>query len=320
MWSKLIAALGAKHADQIMTAQDYEFMRYVTEHGKTYATKAEFEFRSALFKTELAHIEEQNASGNNTHTLGVNSMSDWTDAEYKALLGYKMDMKKSENVKILDITEPLADDVNWVTQGAVTPVKNQERCGSCWAFSSTGSIEGAEFLHGTKKLISLSEQQLVDCSKKNDACQGGLMDYAFEYVEENPLMTEGEYPYTGKHTSYSRCKYDKTKGVGHVKGFHDVQRQSATQMKAALKNGPVSVAIEADKSVFQSYRGGVITSSLCGKKLDHGVLAVGYGTEDDEEYFLVKNSWGPTWGEKGYVKIGTADVCGILDQPSYPTE
>jgi C1A family cysteine protease len=116
----------------------------------------------------------------------------------------------------------MADDINWVEKGAVTPVKNQEQCGSCWAFSSTGAIEGAEFLHGTKKLISLSEQNLVDCSKQNDACQGGLMDYAFEYVEKNPLMKESDYPYTGHHTKYSKCKYEKSEGVGHVVGYNDV--------------------------------------------------------------------------------------------------
>jgi len=255
----------------------------------------------------------------NTHTLGVNHMSDWTEAEYKNLLGYKMELKVS-NPHHIEITEPLADDVNWVEKGAVTPVKNQEQCGSCWAFSSTGSIEGAEFLHGTKKLTSLSEQQLVDCSKENDACKGGLMDRAFKYVETNPLMEESAYPYTGHHSNFSKCKYEASKGVGHVKGFKDVTPRSGDQMKAALAMGPVSVAIEADKSVFQSYRSGVITSRLCGKKLDHGVLAVGYGTEDGEDYFLVKNSWGASWGSKGYVKIGQDDVCGILDQPSYPTE
>jgi C1A family cysteine protease len=146
------------------------------------------------------------------------------------------------------------------------------------------------------------------------------MDYAFEYVEENPLMTEKEYPYTAHSSKFSKCKYEKSKGVGHVKGFNDVKENNKEQLMAALKNGPVSVAIEADKSVFQSYRSGVITSRKCGTKLDHGVLAVGYGTEDGEEYFLVKNSWGASWGEKGYVKIGTKDVCGILKQPSYPTE
>jgi hypothetical protein len=114
MFSKLLAALGAKHADQLMTAQDYEFMKFVTEYGKTYGTKAEFEFRSALFKKELAHIEEQNASGNNTHTLGVNHMSDWTDTEYNTLLGYKAELKTKKEPRWLDVTEPLADSVNWV--------------------------------------------------------------------------------------------------------------------------------------------------------------------------------------------------------------
>jgi C1A family cysteine protease len=146
------------------------------------------------------------------------------------------------------------------------------------------------------------------------------MDYAFEYVEENPLMRESAYPYTGHHSTFSKCKYEKSEGVGHVKGFHDVPSKNKEQLKKAVEMGPVSVAIEADKSVFQSYRSGVITSRSCGKKLDHGVLAVGYGEEDGEAYFLVKNSWGASWGVKGYVKIGQDDVCGILDQPSYPTE
>ena len=123
MFSKLLAALGAKHADQMMTAQDYEFMRYVTEYGKTYGTKAEFEFRSALFKQELAHIEEENAKGN-THTLGLNHMSDWTEEEYKRLLGYKPEMKTERKEKWLDVTGPMADEVNWVDKGAVTHVKN----------------------------------------------------------------------------------------------------------------------------------------------------------------------------------------------------
>ena len=172
MWSKVLAAIGMKHGKEtLMTAQDYEFMRYVTEYGKTYGTKSEFEFRSAQFKETLAHIEEQNSSGNNTHSLGVNHMSDWTEAEYNQLLGYKPSLRTGEKKapKVLD-TSSNNEDINWVTKGAVTPVKNQGQCGSCWAFSSTGSIEGAEFLHGTHALTSLSEQQLVDCSKQNDAC------------------------------------------------------------------------------------------------------------------------------------------------------
>ena len=146
------------------------------------------------------------------------------------------------------------------------------------------------------------------------------MDYAFEYVKSHPLMTESAYPYTAHSSTFSKCKAKEGEGVGHVVGYHDVPSKNLSQMKAALQNGPVSVAIEADKSVFQSYRSGVITSRLCGQKLDHGVLAVGYGTENGEEYFLVKNSWGASWGSRGYVKIGADNVCGILDQPSYPTE
>jgi len=320
----LAAHVGLQQADQSqeLTSADFEYMRYVSEFGKTYATKAEFEFRSALFKESLALIEEHNARGTETHELGLNHMSDWTDHEYRQLLGYKPEIRQTEkvsNATLLD-TSNLADDVNWVTKGAVTPVKNQEQCGSCWAFSSTGAIEGSEFLHGTKQLVSLSEQNLVDCSKANHACKGGLMDLAFTFVETHPLMTEAEYPYTAHHNLFSKCKYDSSKGVGHVAGFKDVTPRDPAQMKAALAVGPVSVAIEADKSVFQQYKTGVITSSGCGKNLDHGVLAVGYGTEDGQDYFLVKNSWGASWGMDGFVKIGTNDVCGILDQPSYPTQ
>merc|ERR1719453_2370023 len=210
---KLGAHIGLKHAEQELSSADYEFMRYVSEYGKHYATKAEFEVRSALFKDTLAHIENHNNSSGETHTLGINHMSDWTEEEYRKLLGYKPEIRTVPKAKapvFLDESN-LADDVNWVTQGAVTAVKNQEQCGSCWAFSSTGSIEGSEFLHGTKTLTSLSEQNLVDCSKMNHGCKGGLMDYAFEYVEKNPLMTEAEYPYTGHHSMFSKCKYDSSK-------------------------------------------------------------------------------------------------------------
>ena len=144
------------------------------------------------------------------------------------------------------------------------------------------------------------------------------MDYAFKYIESNPLELESEYPYTAKN---GKCSYTKSMGVGAVKSFTDVSSGSASQLKAALAKGPVSVAIEADKMIFQSYTSGVITSKTCGTQLDHGVLAVGYGTEDGTDYFLVKNSWGASWGDKGYVKIGQeGNICGILSQPSYPTE
>jgi len=248
-------------------------------------------------------------------------MSDWTQEEYKKLLGYKSEMKQANEVMQLD-TSNLADSVNWVTKGAVTDVKNQGQCGSCWAFSTTGSIEGADQIAGGA-LTPLSEQQLMDCSKAegNQGCNGGLMDNAFKYVKKTPLETEAQYPYKAKTGIFDHCKA-KEAGVGHISGFMDVKKDSVSDMMAALMLGPVSIAIEADKSVFQRYTGGVITSKACGTKLDHGVLAVGYDTDaNGEPYVLVKNSWGASWGVEGYVKLGAgagSNICGMLSSASQP--
>merc|ERR1712147_181192 len=297
-----------------ITEEEMAYMKYVTEWGKSYGTKAEFEFRLEQFKNTLTKIGAHSSNDAHKSTVGLNQFSDWTEAEYKRLLGYKPVERLSEP-ELLD-TENLADEVNWVTKGAVTPVKNQGQCGSCWAFSTTGSVEGAMFL-STGKLQSYSEQQLVDCSKNgNMGCNGGLMDYAFKYIESNPLELESDYPYTARDGS---CKYVSSKGVGKVKSYKDVAKDtSGDQLRAALAHGPVSIAIEADQFAFQGYSGGIITSG-CGTRLDHGGLAVGYGGVGDMQYFLVKNSWGASWGVNGYVKIAP-NQCGITYQPSYPTE
>merc|ERR1711972_886321 len=215
----------------------------------------------------------------------------------------------------------LQESVDWRSKGAVTPVKNQAQCGSCWAFSSTGSMEGAHFL-ASGSLVSLSEEQLVQCSKTNSGCNGGLMDYAFQYAESTPMVTEDSYPYTSGTGRTGTCDKSMEQGGSvSVTGFHDVPSdRSGAALKAAVAKQPVSVAIEADRMAFQGYTGGVITGTSCGTQLDHGVLAVGYGTENGEDYFLVKNSWGASWGMEGYVKIGADNVCGICSDAAYPTE
>jgi len=218
----------------------------------------------------------------------------------------------------------LPTSVDWSTVGAVTPVKDQGQCGSCWAFSSTGAVEGAWFLK-KKLLANLSEQQLVDCSttEGNQGCNGGLMDYAFQYVIANKgLTTDSAYPYTA--TGPNTCVATGLPVAATIVGFKDVPTNSQSALMTAVAQQPVAVAIEADQDTFQFYASGVLTKA-CGTNLDHGVLLVGYGTLDGLDYYKVKNSWGQDWGIDGYVLLGRGaqyngaqGQCGIQMDPSYP--
>ena len=308
----------------LMSSDDYAFMNYIAKHGKVYETVEEYGFRMNEWRKADRFIQLHNNEMNATWTLAHNHLSDWTHAERKSLNGLKPELRTREYAPVL--LEPSnSDGVNWVEKGAVTDVKNQGSCGSCWSFSTTGALEGAHFI-ASGSLESFSEEQFVQCDyglTKNLGCNGGLMDKAFAYAESNAIQTEANYPYTSGSGRRGSCDSSKLSGASlKVSTYTDVTVNSPEQLKAALDKQPVSVAIEADKMAFQMYHSGVLTGDKCGTNLDHGVLAVGYGTENGVEYYLVKNSWGPTWGDAGYVKIGVEDgagVCGIQSgPPSYP--
>lgn len=212
-----------------------------------------------------------------------------------------------------------SDAVDWVVKGAVTPVKNQQSCGSCWAFSTTGSVEGALQI-ATGTLLSLSEQQLVSCDHDGDqGCKGGSMDTAFGWIKEHGICSETDYPYTSGMGITGSCKA-ACKPEVTLTGFTDIPKGDESSLLAAVGKGPVSIAIEADKNAFQLYKSGVLDSDSCGKALDHGVLIVGYGSDSGKDYWKIKNSWGPTWGEDGYIRmVRNKDMCGLADMASYPT-
>jgi len=306
-------------------AQRPSWEEYKEQYAKVYNGVDEDSVRQAVFETAVQAIEEQNMKGESLK-FGYNRFTDMTNEEFKALPIRGLIPEEQTEMPILGEHvyngEELADSVNWVTAGAVNPVKDQAQCGSCWAFGTTGGIEGAWQI-GTGSLKSLSEQQLVDCSTQNLGCQGGNAGYAINFEKTVNVASEASYPYKGVQGTCKTSGFTTAIPQGGVTGFSRVGNLffggSVTSMKSALQQQPVSIAIEADQDAFQKYESGVLSSG-CGTSLDHAVLAVGYGTEDGQDYWLVKNSWGTSWGADGYIKIGSAtDVCGVLKQAVYPS-
>jgi len=312
---------------------DYEgmWLKFKNDYNKDYSGNGEDEqARFEVFKANVDIIEGHNAK-KMSYWLGVNGFADLTWEEFSSThLGYKAGSSSGLiKVPFPNITD-VADSIDWVAKGAVTPVKNQGRCGSCWAFSSTGALEGAMFI-SSGKLISLSEEELVQCDvRRNKGCQGGWMDNAFQWVQQNGICSEPEYPYTEPVDPYgilSGHRHGVTgscvKGCSPVvalTGTIDVPSRDERALLAAVSQGPVSVTIEAD-AVFSFYWRGILDNPKCGgTNLNHAVLAVGYGTEDGKDYWKVKNSWGTDYGDHGYIRmVRNKNMCGISEVASYPT-
>ena len=307
--------------NQITVKRDM-FGQWKNLHGKSYGTPAEEETRFNIWSVNYDWVQEHNTIQENTYTVGMTHFADLTNQEFQSTHTSCTFNNTVAGTQPFDVSTVAAATVDWRSKGAVTPVKNQGSCGSCWAFSTVGSLEG---LHAITEgsLLSFSEQQLVDCSTSygNAGCNGGLMDFGFQYSAVSGIELESVYPYTAKDGT---CQYNVDSAVFQNTGFTDVPAKDNDALAAAVTQQTVSVAIDAGSLPFQFYTSGVFNSYFCGTSLDHGVLAVGYGTDSNKDYWIVKNSWGSTWGEQGYIRIAKqsgsgAGMCGIALSASFPT-
>ncbi|KAF0871410.1 procathepsin L-like [Crocuta crocuta] len=315
-------------APQLNQSIDEQWSQWKATHGKQYSVNEEGR-RRAAWKKNMKMIEQHNQEynqGKHSFTVAMNGFGDMTNEEFRQVMN-GLQIQKLQKRKVFQ-PPPFAEipsSVNWRKKGYVTPVKNQGQCASGWAFSATGAIEGQMF-RKTHKLVSLSEQNLLDCawSEGSGGCSGGNMDDAFQYVKQNGgLDSEESYPYSAELQS---CKYSPENSSANITGFLTVPKTEYKLMRSVAIVGPISAAIDASLDTFRFYDQGIYYDPNCSHEiLHHGVLIVGYGFEgaelDNKNYWTVKNSWGEAWGIDGYILMAKDqdNHCGIASSASFPT-
>ncbi|GAM20827.1 hypothetical protein SAMD00019534_040020 [Acytostelium subglobosum LB1] len=324
----LLLLVSLASASQLFSESHYQgaFTNWMVQYDRQYAN-VEFASRYATFKKNFDFVHKWNQKGSAT-VLGMNKFADISNEEYRRVyLGTVIDgtqyLAAAKTNKLGRVQNVNADLVDWRAKGAVTAIKNQGQCGSCWSFSTTGGVEGAHQISG-QNLVAFSEQNLMDCSWSygNQGCDGGLMTAAFEYVIANKgLDSEESYPYKGK--SSHTCGYKAANSVGTISSYVNVTSGSETDLETQANSGPVSVAIDASHNSFQLYTSGIYYEASCSTTaLDHGVLVVGYGSGTpsaaDGNFWIVKNSWGTDWGVEGYIFMSKDrnNNCGIATMAS----
>ncbi|XP_030365542.1 cathepsin L1-like isoform X1 [Strigops habroptila] len=323
----LLALLGCTTALDPALEEAWEGWKRL--HAKEYPREAE-PIRREVWEKNLWRIQQHNweeSQGQHSFRLAMNHHGDLTDEEFNQLLNGFTPARQEEPARLFQPSEALKTpvEVDWRAKGYVTPVKNQGHCGSCWAFSATGALEGLVF-NRTGKLVVLSEQNLIDCSRQlgNAGCRGGYMIRAFQYVRDNGgLNSEHVYPYTGTDTS--GCRYDPRDRAANCSALRTVPQGNEEALEQAVAAvGPVSVAVDASGFHFHFYKSGIFSSIFCSQRVNHGMLAVGYGTSQERgrnvSYWILKNSWSELWGEQGYIRLlkGADNQCGVANQASFP--
>jgi len=309
---KCVLSLGALAGASIDFEAEWSAWR--RSFDKVYGSERDEAARFEVFKGNALRAAAVNDAGL-SYKLTLNQFAADTVVEQTARMGLRTASLRASGFAHLGVHSAIdveVSDVDWRAQGVVNPVKDQGQCGSCWAFAIVGSVESHWALK-SGSLLSIAEQQLIDCDDNEKGCAGGALFRTYTWVKDQALCKTSSYPYEAKHGSCRAASCDVAIATGAIAGYYTVDK-SAYALKSAIAVGPVSVAVAASSWDFQGYESGVVTGSSCGLSLNHGVVAMGFGVEVGLEYFLVRNSWGSSFGDAGYIKLGTAgNVCGIIN-------